>query len=105
MTMDALEDVDGKTRLDLKVVAGAPRTEFPSSYDKWRGRVAAKLASPAEDGEANRELLEAAEEFFDLGRGEVILLRGNRSTRKTLEMAISTDEAREMLRDGLEDQQ
>lgn len=103
--MDALEDVDGKTRIDLKVVAGAPRTEFPSSYDEWRERVVVKVAAQAKDGDANRDLLEAAEEFFDLGKGEVILLRGNRSTKKTLEMALPVDRAREMLRDGLEDQQ
>lgn len=102
--MEALEDVDGRTRLDLKVVAGAPRTEFPSSYDEWRERVVAKVAAPAKDGEANRELLEAAEEFFGLGKGEVILLRGNRSNKKTLEMVLPFDRAREILIDGLEDE-
>lgn len=102
MPIDALSEHEGLTRLDLKVIPGAPRTIFPADYDEWRNRVVAKVAAPAQDGAANRELLTTIQSFFDLDGGEARLLRGTTSTRKTVEMRLPLQNAEEALRRGLD---
>lgn len=102
MMLKALEGVDGGTRLDVKVVAGAPVAEFPAGYDEWRERVTAKVASRARDGAANTELLSTLETFFGLDAGGARILSGKRSRRKTVRLAIDAEAATELLKDGLE---
>ncbi len=102
MMIKALESTGGGTRLDLKVIAGAPGAEFPAGYSEWRERVTAKVSSRARDGAANRELLETLESFFGLDSGGASIVSGRRSNMKTVHLDIDADAAGEMLKNGLE---
>lgn len=100
----ALGGRDGSTTVDLRVVTGAPHTAFPAGYDEWRDRVVVKVSAEPRDGAANRELLEAAAGFFEVNGGDVRIVRGHRSDRKTLEVRLPPEEAASALEHGLERQ-
>lgn len=103
MMRDALQERDGVTRIDVRVVAGAPETRFPADYDEWRNRFVAKVSAPARDGAANRELLEAASKRLGVGTDAVRIASGARSKKKALAVVLDADTALERLRDGLEE--
>lgn len=81
---DALQAVDGGVLLDLDVKPGAQEDAFPDGYNGWRERIGARVAAPAEAGEANRALcsLVAARLGVDVDR--VAIRRGHTSSRKSL---------------------
>lgn len=54
---------------------------------RWKGSfLKVNLTSAPREGRANEELIEYLEELFDLDGGDVVLVSGERSTRKTLEL-------------------
>lgn len=67
--------------LDVTLSASSDETVFPTAFNEWRNRVKARVRAHAQDGEANDELVEAAEAFFD---ADVSIVRGATQPRKRL---------------------
>lgn len=54
---------------------------------RWKGDfLKVNLRSVPREGRANEELVEYLEEIFDLEAGDVVLVSGHRSPRKTVEL-------------------
>lgn len=87
---DAVDDVDGGSVVRLRVKPDADSTEV-RGFDEWRGRVEVAVEEPAEDGRANRELLQLLSRTVD---ADVTLRSGERSREKSIEAAAG---AREVL--------
>jgi uncharacterized protein (TIGR00251 family) len=67
--------------LKIKAVPGASKTEIAGLKD---GRLRIRIAAAPEDGKANRELRTFLARVLGCSKGEVVLLRGERSRLKTL---------------------
>lgn len=74
--------------LDISVRPGAPKADFPGTFDTWRNRLRAKVEAPPEDGKANVELVERAKAFFE---ADVTLVRGSTQPEKRLWVALPPD--------------
>jgi uncharacterized protein (TIGR00251 family) len=72
-----------KTRVSLKVAAGARSTEFSGRFgDAWKLHVAA----PPVDGKANDAILRFFARMLSLPQGSVRIVSGFTSSRKTVEI-------------------
>jgi len=74
----------GGACLEVEVVPGASAPGFPTGFNRWRRRVQARLAAPPEDGAANRELVERAARALAVAPGDVEIVAGRTTRRKTL---------------------
>jgi uncharacterized protein (TIGR00251 family) len=81
-------------RISVKAVPGASKTESAGIKD---GRLRIRIAASPEDGKANAELRAFLAKTLGCARGEVVLLRGERSRLKTLEIPASCREKAESL--------
>ena len=81
----------GGIQLQLHVQPGAAHTGIAGRHgDALKVRVAA----PPADGRANRELIEYLAEILGVARGNLTLLRGETSRRKTIVvLGVSLEEA------------
>lgn len=72
-----------KTRLALKINAGAKRTQFAGRHgDVWKLRVAA----PPVDGKANAAILKFMAQIAGVRAGDITLISGQTSSTKLLEI-------------------
>lgn len=70
--------------LDVEVVPGASKSEFPAGFNAWRKRLEARVAAPPEKGEANAELAAIVAAYFALPARAVEVTAGHTARRKTL---------------------
>ena len=91
---------DGGVKIALKVIPNAPRDEVVG----WRGEaLTVKVAAPAREGRANRQLHEFLAEVFGVSPVDLTLLQGANSRRKVIHVAhLSAAEARECLKPHLD---
>jgi hypothetical protein len=70
-------------RLVVRVVPNARKTEIAGFAD---GVVRVRLQAPASEGRANEELLRLFAKVFRTRRSQVVLVRGDKSREKALEI-------------------
>ena len=75
--------------IDVKIRPLSKKTGFDGFLGK---RLKINVASAAEKGKANRELIEQLAKAFDIRKSDVTIIRGERSRVKTL--ALSGDHER-----------
>jgi uncharacterized protein (TIGR00251 family) len=79
--------VEGDTiRMEVKVQSGASKTEFAGLKD---GRLKVRIAAAPENGKANAELCRFLATALHCPKGEIRLLRGERSRLKTISAPLS----------------
>lgn len=83
----ALRSADGGVLLDLDVKPAAQEDRFPDGYNEWRERIDARVQAPAQDGQANRALVQLVAEVLDVDADRVALRSGHTSSHKTLFVA------------------
>ncbi len=76
---------DGSITLTIHVQAGAKRSEVAGLYGD---ALKIRLAAPAVDGRANAALISFLAHAFGVPERAVVLLRGAKSRRKTVRVAI-----------------
>lgn len=76
-----LHEASGGTRIDLYVQPGAAREGLAGIYD---GSLKLRLRAPAQDGKANRAVLDFFSELLDLPKQRVAMTSGQGSRRKTV---------------------
>jgi uncharacterized protein (TIGR00251 family) len=91
---DWLSGEGGVLRLKIKAVPGASKTEIAGLKD---GCLRIRIAAAPEDGKANAELRAFLARALGCPKGEVLLLRGERSRLKTLAVPASCREKAESL--------
>lgn len=79
---DAVRASAEGTVLEIEVVPGASRAEFPAGYNPWRNRIEARVPAPPVEGRANLALLQIVADFFEVPVRSVRLLAGEASRQK-----------------------
>jgi len=75
--------VSGAAKLKIRVIPNARKTEFSGS----RGdEIVLRLNAPAIEGRANEAAVEFLSRFFGVSRSAVIIIRGERSRHKIVEI-------------------
>jgi len=88
--------------INLFVVPEAKTVIFPAGYNNWRRCIEMKVTSPAKENKANKEVIKTVAEFFDKPVGDVLVVSGNKSRKKTvLVKDISVDIIFERLKESL----
>jgi hypothetical protein len=78
-----------KTRLSVKVVAGASRTEIAG----WQGEtLRIRVAAPAERGKGNAAVVSLLCRTLGLPKDAVSIISGTSSPRKVVEIALPSNE-------------
>ena len=71
------------TRLDVKVVPGAQRTELIGRYGEG---IKVRVAAPPEGGQANQAVVELLAGALDVKASAIRIVRGPRSPKKVIEI-------------------
>ena len=74
-----ITNADG-TIIQIKVVANASKNELEELDEFFKLRIKA----PAVDNKANQELTKFLSEFFDVPKSKIEIIRGAKSSRKTV---------------------
>lgn len=83
--MDISDAIQGRRNgvlISLFVNPNSEESLFPAGYNKWRKAVEIKVSSPAEDGKANKEVVEVVSNFFSKSGKKVEIFSGVKSKRK-----------------------
>jgi len=92
---EALKESKDGVLIDVTVSPNAKRTEVVG-YNQWRKAIEVRVKSPPKGGKANTELIEFFRQIF---RCDVVIVKGQTSTQKTLLIKdLSKDEVLEILR-------
>lgn len=83
---DAVQDAPGGARLLLDVTPGAKEARFPDGFEPWRKRIGMRVRAPAQDGEANADVLRTLAAFFRHPTGRVHLEAGATDRRKAVRL-------------------
>lgn len=86
---------DGGARLNLHVQPGASRSELAGLHGD---ALKLRIASPAVEGAANAALIAYLAERLKLARREVKIIRGEKTRRKTVWVALHPAEVERRLR-------
>ncbi|MBX7207407.1 MAG: DUF167 domain-containing protein [Verrucomicrobiaceae bacterium] len=80
-----------RTQLVVRVTPNARRSEFGgwSADEKGRPVLLVKLQAPPAEGKANAELIRFLSKALGCAKQEIVLLRGDTSRRKSLELPAS----------------
>lgn len=88
---------DSVIRLTLHVQPGAKKTELAGEHG---GALKLRLAAPPVEGKANTVLLAWLAERFDVPKRDVVLVSGDKSRHKIVEIDLALDEAAVLTRLG-----
>lgn len=83
---DAVEEAPGGARLLLDVSPGARQARFPDGFEPWRKRIGMKVRAPAQEGEANAEVVRALAGFFGHPTARVHIESGAADRRKAVRL-------------------
>ncbi|MDY7082804.1 MAG: DUF167 family protein [Halobacteria archaeon] len=89
---------DGHTLIKFDVSPNSSETRVPSGFNEWRGRFEARLSKPAQDGEANAELVGELEDMFGTNAS---IVSGQTSSKKTVRVEKSREEVLKILKDSV----
>lgn len=83
---DAVERHPDGAVLHIDVLPGSPELVIPAGFNAWRGSIEIRLTERADQGRANRQLLQELARAFGLSQGDVEIMSGHRSHRKVVLM-------------------
>jgi uncharacterized protein (TIGR00251 family) len=78
----AVQQQDNGTLLHLMVKSGCDSAQFPAGYNPWRRAIEIKVRSPPQKGQANQEIINMIQDFFDLDANSIRLAYGVTGTAK-----------------------
>ena len=80
-----------RTQLVVRVTPNAKRSEFAgwTSDEKGRPVLLLKLQAPPVDGKANAELIRFLSKTLGCSKSDIVILRGDTSRQKSLELPTS----------------
>jgi hypothetical protein len=81
-----VEATPGGTRLLLDVSPGAKEARFPDGFEPWRKRIGMRVRAPAQDGEANADVVRTLAAFFQHPTARVHLESGMTDRRKSVRL-------------------
>ncbi len=93
---DFIEPSGEGCRIWIDASPGAPRSEV-TGVNQWRVALQVRIGAQPKDGAANEELVRFLAEKLGIPRRKVVLVRGERSSTKVLEVPLDADEVRKRL--------
>ena len=93
---DFIEPSSEGCRIWIDASPGAPRSEI-TGINQWRAALQVRIGAQPKDGAANEELIRFLAEKLDIPRRRVVLVKGERSSTKILEVSLDVDEVRKRL--------
>ena len=93
---DFLEPCGDGCRIWIDASPGAQRSAV-EGVNQWRMALQVRVGAEAREGEANEELVRFLAERLDVPRRKVVIVRGERSSTKLVEVPLGTDEVRKRL--------
>jgi uncharacterized protein (TIGR00251 family) len=91
-----IEPSGDRCRIWIDASPGAARTEV-TGVNQWRRALQVRIGAQPREGEANEELVRFLAEKLGVPRRSVVLVRGERSSTKLIEVHLSVEEARRRL--------
>jgi uncharacterized protein (TIGR00251 family) len=82
--------------ITIEASPSATRTEV-TGINEWRGALQVRIAAQPRDGAANEELMEFLAKRLSVPRSSVKLLKGGRTSHKTIFVPLSVDKVRSLL--------
>jgi uncharacterized protein (TIGR00251 family) len=83
---DAVEEAPGGARVLLDVSPGAREARFPDGFEPWRKRIGMKVRAPAQEGEANAEVVRTLAAYFGHPTARVHIEAGAADRRKSVRL-------------------
>jgi uncharacterized protein (TIGR00251 family) len=93
---DYLKDGGKHCTITVDASPGADRTEIIGT-NPWRKAVKIRVAAQARAGEANAELLRFLAEKLSIPVNDIKIIKGERSSLKTVRLPVAADKARKLL--------
>jgi len=93
---DFLEPSGNGCRIWIDASPGAARSEV-AGVNEWRRALQVRIGAQPREGEANEELIRFLAEKLGLPRRSIVLVRGERSSTKLVEVPLGTEEVRRRL--------
>ena len=81
---DAVEEAPGGARLLLDVTPGAKEARFPDGFEPWRKRIGLRVRAPAQEGEANADVVRTLAAFFRHPTARIHIEAGATDRRKSV---------------------
>lgn len=81
---DAIQSHPKGLIIRFDVSPGASRLIIPSGFNPWRKSFEARLTEEPTGGKANRQLISAVAELFNIPEVDVEIMSGQKSARKVL---------------------
>jgi uncharacterized protein (TIGR00251 family) len=72
------------TVIAVLVSPDAKKSRLFACYHPWRNALECRIRAPAQDGKANRELMQQCAEWFSVPVQSIEILSGERSARKLI---------------------
>jgi uncharacterized protein (TIGR00251 family) len=85
-------------KIDVKVITGAKKRELKLEGSLVKARIVAKPVK----GKANEELIELLAETLKVKKRDVVIVAGERDTRKTVSVPVDEETLKKVLGSGLE---
>jgi uncharacterized protein (TIGR00251 family) len=82
----------------IDVSIGAAKSQIVG-VNHWRGTLHVRISAEPRDGAANEELLRFLSEKLGVPRGDIVIMRGEKSSRKVVHLPIPSDRATSALED------
>jgi len=70
--------------ISFDIVTGSSRVSVPSGYNPWKKVMEARLTEKPFHGKANRQLIKALAELFNISTDQIEILSGQKSTKKAV---------------------
>lgn len=93
---DFIEPSGDRCRIWIDASPGAARTEV-TGVNQWRKALQVRIGAPPREGEANDELVRFLAEKLGVPRRNVVLVKGERSSSKLVEVSLGVEEVRRRL--------
>lgn len=78
---DFAKTLNQGVELQIRAVPGSKSSEIK---DVWNGKLRVRIAAPAEDGKANKELIDFLAQFFGVSKSSISIVSGEKSRDKTI---------------------
>ena len=96
---DYVKQVKDGCLLSIDASPGADRTEIVG-VNPWRGAVQIRIAAEPREGAANEELVKFLAAKLGIPTTAVALVRGARSSRKTIHIKLSAAKIKHLMEQG-----
>ena len=84
--------------MTIDVSTGAAKSQIVG-VNRWRGTLRVRISAEPRDGAANEELLRFLSEKLDVAKGDIVIMKGEKSSKKIVYLPIPLERVTSALGD------